>query len=430
MTTWYDMPEDIKGRSHWLRISLSYAYDIGLNRSAQLVGCSPKQQQTRKRLWWCCYTRDKITCLNERRLSSIRDEDANIPLLEVQDFEINYLSNQLKQHQLAEPRLQVEILSELFIQKIQLCILFGRVLNTLYVPRGHRREQNAEIRIVLVPKISESVAGEIITLDQELCKWAGECRLKLEPMIGSDLANKSIVVDVHHALLGLLYQTMHSMVHRLHQCQIYSEGSQAQTLQRHSHQILRGSAQGCTDLAKRLTNEGRIKYLAPIGITTLLFAGVQHIADLHSSELAVRAAAEHCLDQTMQSLYRLREVYESARHAIGLLRIVHRSKTSGPFPEDRPGQASQPQAHVDPRRAQASIFEQLYPNNKDNNIMMQDQMRSERPPMHSTGSPSITGTRNYIPSYWESGPEPESILGLHDPAQDWFSDFSEFACIS
>jgi hypothetical protein len=427
MTTWYDMPENIKGRWHWLRISLSYAYDIGLNRSAQLVGFSVEHQQARKRLWWCCYTRDRIISLNERRLSSIRDEDTNIPLLDAEDFETRYLSDQLKQHRITEPTLQAEILAELFIQKIQLCVLFGRVLHTLYVPRGHRRQQNAETRIVLV---GASVAGDIITLDQELCRWAGDCRLKLEPMTGPDTAGKSIVVDVHHALLGLLYQTMRSMVHRPQQCQIYSRGSQAQTLQRQSHQILRGSAQGCTDLAKRLTTEGRIKYLAPIGITTLLFAGVQHIGDINSSELAVRAAAEHCLDQTMQSLYRLREVYGSARHAIGLLRIVHRSKTCGPFPEDRPGQALQPQAHVDSRREQASIFEQLYPNNMDNNIMTQDQMRSERPPTNSAGSPSVVGTRNYVPSYWEPAPELERMLGLYDPVQDWFSDFSELACIN
>ncbi|KAK5051381.1 hypothetical protein LTR84_003033 [Exophiala bonariae] len=427
MTLWYEMPEDIKGRSHWLKIALSYAHEIGLNRYSQLAGLSAKEQQARKRLWWCCYTRDRIISLNERQIINIRDEVVELPTLEECDFETKYLADRLERYHIDEPLLQAKVLAELFIQKIQLCMLFGQVLDTLYIPRGHQRSYNVETKIVLVPKTSASAAGNIITLDQELCRWAAECRAKLEALAGHDSTSKYCILDVHHTLLGLLYHTIRSMVHRPHLCQVYTEGSQAQALQAQSQPILRASAQGCTDLAKRLTNDGRIKYLAPIGITTLLFAGVQHISDINSGELGVRAAAEHCLDQTLQSLYRLREVYDSARHAIGLLRIVHRSKTLGIFPEDRSGHFPTPQVYPHSTYGQATIPGAPYTNAVRGNGIAVGLLESERRMTGSLDSPSaVVHVRNNLPASWESGPDAEDMLGLYDPVQEWFGEFFEF----
>lgn len=341
MTYWYDNPEDIKGRWHWIRIALSYAYEIGLDRNPELTRFTPKQQKAKKRLWWCCYMRDRMISLNERRPTNIRDHEADIPVLTSEDFETRYFCSLLQRYNTRFPTLQATVLNEMFIQLIGLCITFGRVLDRLYTPRGHRRWAYVEPKVVLLSKTDASVAGEAMTLDQELCQWNQQCSSNVRQLVDDDSAQDCNIVTVHRALLDLLYQSIRSMVHRPQASQVCPEGSAARLFQAFSQQRLREAAQESTMTAERLRNQDLLECLPPTGITTLLFAGMQHVNDMFSRDELLHEDATHNFRLILTNLYRLKGVYRSARHAIGLLRIVHQRKTVEPFPSEEEAAANE-----------------------------------------------------------------------------------------
>ncbi|KIW40593.1 uncharacterized protein PV06_07776 [Exophiala oligosperma] len=433
MTCWYDNPEDIKGRWHWIRIALSYAYEIGLDRSSEVTRSVPKQQKAKKRLWWCCYMRDRMISLNERRPTNIRDHEADIPILTSEDFETHYFCGLLQRYNTRFPTVQATVLNEMFIQLIRLCITFGRVLDRLYAPQGHRRWAYVEPKIVLLSKTDASVAGEAMTLDQELCQWNQRCSSNIRRLVHDDSSAQDCgIVTVHRALLDLLYQSMRSMVHRPLASQVCPKGSAATGFQVFSRQRLREAAQESTMTAERLHVQGLLDYLPPIGITTLLFAGMQHVNDMCSRDEHLHEVATHNFRLILTYLYRLKGVYRSARHAIGLLRIVHQRKTVEPFPSEEDAAASgnrQPQSESSGTNPRIGIVaEELELDKEEVGRTNSDEGQVSRPSHMKTNAskPALLGGIDTLP--WEFEANLDDLwewYGFPESPPETFFDFDQ-----
>lgn len=430
MTCWYDGPEDTKGRWHWLQIALSYANEIGLNRNNLSMDFSPSQQRSRRRLWWCCYIRDRLVSLTDRRPCHIRDEDVEIPLLCADDLETRFLTEVLRRNNVAATASQVHMLSELCIEKVRLCTLFGQVLRSLYVPRGHRRHPNSEIRIVLIPQESDraAVAGEVVRLDHELGQWTSRLHSRMR-------GKECDVLRLHRDLLDLVYHSICSMVHRpqVGNGHGYVEGSAARTLRSVSLQRLRDAAQETTNIARSLMDDGLIERLAPIGITTLLFAGMHHISDMcckstsAPTSTSVRAVATLFFDHTLQCLYRLRHVYGSARHAIGLLRIVHESKkiSCGSFPIEKRHTSAGTSPSQIPLDGRGPALPTTYNGvaAQDVSAVVDEEMGSlEKQSANPQGSGLDATSSVDSDTFWNVNLDWDSIINLYSPSATWPGD--------
>ncbi|KEF59509.1 uncharacterized protein A1O9_04353 [Exophiala aquamarina CBS 119918] len=428
MTYWYDNPEDIKGRWHWSRIALSYAYEIGLDRNSELTRFTLKQQKAKKRLWWCCYLRDRMISLNERRPSNIRDHEADIPILASEDFDTQYFCSLLRRYNARLPTLQVAIVNTMFIHLIRLCITFGRVLNRLYSPKGHRRWAYVEPKIVFVPKTSDAVVGDVMILDQELCQWNEQCCSTLRQLVDTNSEQECSIVLVHQALLNLLYQSIRSMVHRPQVCHACPEESAARLLQAFAQQRLREAAQESTVTAKRLMLEDLLELLPPIGITTLLFAGMQHMNDMCSRDESVRILATQHFRLILTCLYRLRGIYRSARHAIGLLKIVHQRKMVEPFPSEEEASYENPQPQIENREANASaninVEDGGYEEDVDHTNSGERHTFRTSHCRTSSSDPMLTGGFDTQP--WEIEAGLEGVLDWYAPPQSLLSTYYEF----
>lgn len=365
MTYWYDRPDDTKGRWHWLRIALSFAYEIGLNRRSELIGLSPKQQQSRRRLWWCCFVKDKLIALNERRPSNIGCGDADIPVLEPKDFESHYFSEVLSRTGIPNPANQTDILNELFCQKIKLCILFGRVLDTQYESRGHRRFTSTDTKVLIFPRLSGSTTATVLARDQDLCQWTADFCSNFRGLGDPDSEGSTAIVRLHSAILELVYQCIRSMVHRPHILSSGLKDPSAGALQDLSKQILRDAARRTTEIASGLAADGLVEYLAPISITALLFAAMQHTSDRSASNPMIREKACEYLHQTMACLHRLREVYGSAHHAIALLEIVHGQGTVSPLSREASQRLFTRPTRSTRERTHSTITSKVSPQPKD-----------------------------------------------------------------
>lgn len=92
MTYWYETPDDQKDSHHWMGIAVSLAQTIGLHRNpANSATIEPARQRLWKRIWWSTYMRDRLIALGMRRPTRIKAGDFDVPMLTVEDFDIQAL---------------------------------------------------------------------------------------------------------------------------------------------------------------------------------------------------------------------------------------------------------------------------------------------------------------------------------------------------
>ncbi|KEF56796.1 uncharacterized protein A1O9_06986 [Exophiala aquamarina CBS 119918] len=322
MTYWYDRPEDLKKRSHWMRIALSFATDIGLIHNSVLVGLSPAQQRLRRRLWWCSLMRDELISFSERQPSSITWDEIDFPPLSIDDLDSGALSKALERYHIPDHDKESEILTELCLQKIRLCVLIGRILHTQYELSSHRRRTSSRSKLLLIPKFSGSASAEYMSRDQELRKWGDDVCEALHDSIDKDPQRNSTLVGIHSAVLELLYMTVLGMAHRPQMLNRHLGDSAAKALQEFSQQTLRTAAKRISEIADYLSSAELLWFLPPIGLTALLFAAMQHIKDSLSSSTTLHNTAEQGLEWTVQAMIRLKEMYPQAHHALAFLELV------------------------------------------------------------------------------------------------------------
>ncbi|KAI5465060.1 fungal-specific transcription factor domain-containing protein [Mariannaea sp. PMI_226] len=92
MTLWHELPDQHRSVSHWIDVAISEAFAIDLHVDPSLIQpMVPLDiQKFRRRLWWCCLVRDRLTSLGKGRHSKIRDGDWNVSMLELSDFKFDH----------------------------------------------------------------------------------------------------------------------------------------------------------------------------------------------------------------------------------------------------------------------------------------------------------------------------------------------------
>ncbi|WEW59041.1 hypothetical protein PRK78_004509 [Emydomyces testavorans] len=329
LTFWYEMPDDQKDTWHWMGVSLSVAHTIGLHRDPANSNMDPQRQKSWKRIWWCTYTRDRLIALGMRRPTRIKDEDCDVPMLLVSDFEFKPLSPEVLQvlgdveltHNVAHQR----ELAVMFIEKAKLCLKISHVLSAQYSVIGHKFGGTMETTMMLLPKLSAAETCEVRRCDGELEAWlanlAEEARYRSPPLNPS---SGDEVIYLHRALLHMVYLTTSSALHRPQVLPAMPLPTVEAELQALSRSKVRRAAVEITKIAQLLDNLDLTRYLPTTGVTVLLPAVIIHLLDIKSNDKSVRAASLHGFYQCMQILQRLREMYASADFAASFLEAAIR----------------------------------------------------------------------------------------------------------
>jgi hypothetical protein len=329
MTYWYETPDDQKDTWHWMGVCLSLALTIGLHRDPANSGMDVRQKRLWRRIWWCAYTRDRLIALGMRRPMRIKDDDCDVLMLSLDDFEFKafapevmsmvgncgILRNVNHQKQLAL----------MFIEKAKLCLLIGHVLSTQYSVLSHKFGGMSKTTMVLVPKKSASVAFQVRGCQAELEYWEAKlpAEIQYRPPSSRNLCEEDEVLHVHRALLRMVYLTTSSALHRPQVLPAASLQGDAE-LQDLSRRKVRYAAVELTNIAQDLHTRHLTRYFPTTSITVLLPAMIIHLLDVKSSDLGVRMASLQRFYQCMQILQRLREIYASADFATSFLEAAIR----------------------------------------------------------------------------------------------------------
>ena len=332
MTYWYETPDDQKDTWHWMGVSLSLAHTIGLHRNPEQSNMDLKRQRLWKRIWWSCFMRDRLIALGMRRPTRIKNEDCDVPMLVLDDFDTEPLPLELVRMLGGCPAVRDSAkrlkLAKMCIEKAKLCLCISHVLAAQYSVLSHKFGGTTETTMMLVPKKSAAESLEVMDCDQELERWHQNLDEDLRyRMPGSkERANEhdGEVLTVHRALLNMIFLTTSSALHRPQVLPAMPSTSVAGGLQDLSRRRVREAATEITEVAQDLHDLDLVRFLPTTGVTVLLPAVIIHLLDIKSSDATVRNANLRRFYQCMQVLQRLREMYASADFAFSFLEAAIR----------------------------------------------------------------------------------------------------------
>ncbi|KAK0719758.1 fungal-specific transcription factor domain-containing protein [Lasiosphaeris hirsuta] len=333
MTYWYETPEDHKDTWHWMGIAISMVFTIGLYRDPADMDVPEKKKKLWKRIWWSCFMRDRMIALGMRRPTRIKEEDYDVSMLTMADFDIQPLPDD---NELLGPDCAVtrnvgmqQLLATMCIEKAKLCICISHMLKTQYSILGSHtvRPGPAKSQMMLFPNKSLDNASikSVQAIDQELVQWMQNlptcCRLEEINQQNINEANKTLFVQ--QRLLHMVYYTTRSALHRplwnVAPCKNANLSPELLQIHKRSQNCVRAAAHRLSELINELQVHRVTKYLPTTGVTVILPAVLIHLLDLASAYPDVQENAARNYFIGIQALSTLRENYAAAGFAIEFL---------------------------------------------------------------------------------------------------------------
>lgn len=281
--------------------------------------------------------RDRIVALSMRKATRIRNEDFDLPMLTLDDFDIQppppKLVHILGKHTAAADVTKRTTLAELCIEKAKLCYCIGHVLAVQYCSRG-------ESTVMLTSKGPACAAQlvQVIECEQELSQWyenlPRDCHYRMSGSNERTNAHACKELSVHRAVLSMIYLTTVSALHRPQVLSELPSQSMARNLQQMSRQRVKGAAIKTTEIAHDLHDQDLTRFLPPTGVTVLIPAMVVQLLEIKSGNAAVYDSSSRRFRQCMQVLQRLREMYASADAAFFFLEAA-KNKVDVQIPDEK-----------------------------------------------------------------------------------------------
>ncbi len=365
MTYWYEAPDDSKDIWHWLGIAVSLARTIGINCDTSEAGIDMKTRKLWKRIWWCCFLRDRLISLGMRRPMRIPEKEFDLPMLELEDFETEAMPLELSRMLGGYPAVKDSekrvTLAKMCIALVKLCQCVTSVLDVQYSLLAAKLGLTQETTVRLVPKTTPADQSEVVRCDRQLAEWHASQGPEMHFFVPGTQkrtnTNDGEVISVHRSLLTGVYLTAISALHRPQIMPLTPSVVVAPELQELSRCKVREAANDITEMYKDLHACDLIRYLPNTGVTCILPALIIHMLDLKSPDPSVRQGASPKFQFCMQSLQRLREMYASADFAFSFLdAAVRRTETNIPSESMAAQQGVEPVAQYESFSQQSPLM--------------------------------------------------------------------------
>ncbi|KXL49440.1 MAG: hypothetical protein FE78DRAFT_76324 [Acidomyces sp. 'richmondensis'] len=338
MTYWYETPDDQKDSHHWMGIAVSLSHTIGLHRNPEK---SPTMDLSRrrlwKRIWWSTYMRDRLVALGMRRPTRIKDADFDVPMLTLDDFEIETLpegpSCIPQECSLMRDKAKQRLMAIMCIEKAKLCICISTVLSVQYSVLHNNHgvlsdEGSTRTTMMLVAKRLDPEMDKVQACDKALQEWhenlAEEARYSEPTWSDVDSGNGDLVLNL--SLLHMIYYAALSALHRpqvLPSTAMPPRAAQSDQLEA-SRKAVRLAATEITKIANSLYNLDLVRFLPTTGITVLLPAIIIHLLDIKAPDEETRKTSLQGFCQCMQIMARLRDIYAAADYSTAFLEAAIR----------------------------------------------------------------------------------------------------------
>jgi hypothetical protein len=331
LSFWYESPNECKDGWYYLGLAINWAKALGMNESASYISMHRKQSRLWRRIWWSCYTRDRMIALGMHRSMHIRASDFDIVALSMEDFDVSPLPTHLSEIFRSPFSTRdpidlpfTEMVAKLCIEYVNLCTCIYDVLTTQYsinVDRPNMIHGARNLR--LRPKTVRPSSSEIKSCHARLETWYQQ----LSPEVRYEAFHKQHMplhhndmdtILLHQALLMSLYFTASAALHRPAALHEQDANSQRTGLEQLAIKTTMRAADQITAIYEDLDHHDLIRFLPNTGVTCLITAVLAHLANCGSPGVMRQLSASKarfCL-QVLQDLAGL---YDSAQVALSYL---------------------------------------------------------------------------------------------------------------
>jgi hypothetical protein len=338
MTYWYETPDDQKDSHHWMGIAVSLAQTIGLHRNPEKSATiEPARQRLWKRIWWSTYMRDRLIALGMRRPTRIKAGDFDVPMLTVEDFDIQALPDtELScvpmECSLLRDAEKQRVLAVMCIEKAKLCTCISNVLSVQYSVLHNNQSSSSSAdgtrsTMSLQPKRNEGTT-EVQECDEALQQWKDSLPEEAHYTVPmwNDVESGDGYMVLNRSLLHMIYYSTLSALHRpqvLPSSGMPPRDAKAEVIDI-SRRAVRLAASEITSIANTLYNLDLVRLLPTTGITVLLPAVIIHLLDIKAPDENTRRTSLQGFCQCMQTMGRLRDIYAAADYSTAFLEAAIR----------------------------------------------------------------------------------------------------------
>jgi hypothetical protein len=309
---------------HWTETAISAAYAIGLNRKDEAGRVQSAQKAIWRRVWWCCFMRDRLITLGTQRPLRIKQGDFDVPMLSLQDFDLQQLSPSNVtipgQHAILKDMVAQEELAVICIAKVQLCFYIGCVLG------AHDGPDARSFHKMQSPVVRKKADKRLEALGSQLKSWHASlpecCQYKAPTW--ADIGGNRVSVTLHRTLLHMIY---YATFISLHQPQIHFSAYQiftAPTLNGHDEQrpSARNASLQIISMAENLCRIGLGRFLPQTSLMAIVLATVHRLREAKGAMQDGFEISFDGLKHDMQVLESLGRVHRIAEYAVGILKTA------------------------------------------------------------------------------------------------------------
>ena len=328
LTYWYETPDDQKDTWHWMGVAVSLAHTIGLHRSTEEARMTPHEKSLWKRMWWSCYTRDRIVALGMRRPTRLMEHD--VPMLKIKDFDIETLlqcNAILSMSGMVVGDMEAQTtMALMFVARAELCLYISRILTLQYpVALDIPSVQGKDTPPTATSGQEAPKYLVVRSCDEYLRDWKDKLLPSCNNFENLEPQNGVPSVLVHILLLHMLYFTVQLVLHRPQiLISTTSQSPSFSSLKDWSRERVREAAKEITKASKVLYDRDLVRYLPTEGVTVLLPAIIIHLLDIKANDHELRSTALADFQQCMLVLNGLKGIYASAEFAIQFLEAAIR----------------------------------------------------------------------------------------------------------
>jgi Fungal specific transcription factor domain len=330
LTYYYETPDDQKDTWHWMGVATSVAHTIGLHRNPEHSSMDNRRAKLWKRIWWSTYMRDRLIALGMRRPTRIKEEDYDVPMITLDDFEFVSIPENITcvpaSCTIARDLDKQRELAIMCIEKAKLCLCISHILSKQYcVLNNNQGMVNDRTTMMLLPKKLDPETTEVKICDDELQNWLENlpAEAKQKETLSGDAS-----IDLHRSLLHLVFFTTLSALHRP---QVLPAAPATGPMTKAgldlldiSRQKVRRAAGSITTIAQSIYHADLAKYLPTTGVTVLLPAIIIHLLDIKSTDRETRLNSLRGFCACMTVMSKLRDMYAAADYSTAFLEAAIR----------------------------------------------------------------------------------------------------------
>ncbi|RFU73367.1 cutinase transcription factor 1 beta [Trichoderma arundinaceum] len=339
ITSWQDASDEHGKTWFWIDAAVSHAFAAGLHLepSVSKPNLSKRKQRLRRRVWWCCFIRDRLLSLGMKRLPRIKDGDFQVSMLEEADFQPEQIRSDDDHAKFeamcvyVKSRKKRAELARMCVAQATLCRSMSFLSSSMYIAPHDNFSNFSETR-----KITPDGEQKFTTYIRDLLEWRDGLpeSVSYRPISTSDIGkdgNTSISLD--RAVLHMIYYTAVLCLYRSRFMVLLNDAN-ASTMEKEMCKIyMQHSAKRIEEISKNIYDHGLDRLLpsmaANIAVSTASVYLLERKGQLQG------CATEQSYRQSRKLMQSMHDIYAGADLAKASLEWEDKEERQEEAPETR-----------------------------------------------------------------------------------------------